>query len=270
VPELPEVETVKKALAPWLTGRKVRRAGRVDAPEGPKYRGLERAAGQRIEAVTRLGKFIVMPLSGGDELVVHLGMTGVLTGEEPRDHVRVLVELEGRSQSRLWFRDPRRFGRFVCLGPGEREHLPTLARIGPEPLSDAFAVGAFAAALGKTRVAVKAALLGQRVVAGVGNIYADEALFRARIHPETPSSALARGRVAKLHAAIREVLSEAVADGGTTLRDYRQVDGSRGEHAERLMVYGRDGAPCPVCGRTLVRTVIGQRGTTFCAHCQRR
>jgi len=270
MPELPEVETVKKALEPWLTGRKVRVARRVDAPEGPKYRGLERAAGQMIEAVTRLGKFIVMPLSGGDELVVHLGMTGVLSGDMPADHVRVVVELEGRQANRLWFRDPRRFGRFVCLAPGEREHLPTLARIGPEPLSAAFTPEGFAHALGGTRVAVKAALLAQRVVAGVGNIYADEALFRAKIHPEAVASSLARGRIVKLHAAIREVLGEAVADGGTTLRDYRQVDGSRGEHAERLQVYGRDGAPCPVCGRVLSRMIIGQRGTTYCARCQRR
>lgn len=267
MPELPEVETVRRELAPRLEGRAIVRAERVDAPAGPKYEGLTRAAGQRIVAVGRRGKFLVMPLSGGDELIVHLGMTGALSFEAPEDHVRVRVRLD---EGALYFRDPRRFGRFVVLAPGERARLPTLAAMGPEPLEDAFTAAVLAAGLGRSRAAIKAVLLGQKVVAGVGNIYADEALFRAGVHPEVPAAALSRARVARLWAAIREVLQAGVDDGGTTLSDYRRVDGSRGEHAAALLVYRRAGQPCPTCGRTLERIVIGQRGTTFCRRCQRR
>jgi formamidopyrimidine-DNA glycosylase len=269
MPELPEVETVRRQLAPWLQGRIIRSARRVDAPEGPKYRGLERAGGQRIESVDRLGKFIVLPLSDGSELVIHLGMTGVLTPERPVDHIRVEVRLEGRLPDTLFFRDPRRFGRFVLLAPGERHHLPTLSRIGPEPLSEDFTLPAFADALADRRAGIKTVLLSQRVVAGVGNIYADEALWRARIHPESPCSGLSRARTTALHRAIREVLASAVADGGTTLRDYRQVDGTTGSHQNALAAYGREGLPCPACGTLMERLVVGQRGTTFCPRCQR-
>lgn len=267
MPELPEVETVRRELAPRLEGRTIVRAERVDAPAGPKYHGLGRAAGQRVEAALRRGKFLVMPLSGGDELIVHLGMTGALSFERPADHVRVRVILD---EGVLWFRDPRRFGRCVVLAPGERWRLPALAAMGPEPLEQGFSAEVLAAGLGRSRAAVKAVLLGQKVVAGVGNIYADEALYRAGIHPEAPASSLSRARVTRLWAAIREVLQAGVDDGGTTLSDYRRVDGSRGEHAAALLVYGREGQACPRCGRTLERIVIGQRGTTFCRRCQRR
>jgi formamidopyrimidine-DNA glycosylase len=268
VPELPEVETVRRQLAPWLTGRLILGARRVDAPDGPKYRGLTRAVGQRIERVDRLGKFIVMPLSGGDELVVHLGMTGVVSADRPADHVRVALELDGSEPRTLHFRDPRRFGRFVVLAPGERHHLPTLAAIGPEPLSDAFDLEGFAQALATRRAGVKAVLLSQRVVAGVGNIYADEALWRARVHPEAPCYRLARNRVAALHRAIREVLAAGLDDGGTTLRDYRGVDGAKGSHQDALAAYGREGEPCLKCGKPLERIVVGQRGTSYCPRCQ--
>jgi len=267
MPELPEVETVRRELAPRLTGRTIVRAERVAAPAGPKYHGLARARGQRIAAVGRRGKFLVMPLSGGDELVVHLGMTGALSFEAPTDHVRVRVTLD---EGVLWFRDPRRFGRFVVLAPGERGLLPALAAMGPEPLEAAFTAAVLAEGLARSRAAIKAVLLGQKVVAGVGNIYADEALFRAGIHPEAPASSLSPGRVTRLWAAIREVLQAGVDDGGTTLSDYRRVDGSRGEHAAALLVYGREGEACARCGRALERIVLGQRGTTFCRRCQRR
>lgn len=267
MPELPEVETVRRELAPWLTGEEIRRARRVDAPAGPKYHGLGRARGQRILAVGRRGKFLLMPLSKGDELIVHLGMTGALSRVRPRDHVRVALTL---SDSRLYFRDPRRFGRFMVLRPDERTLLPTLAALGPEPLEPEFTPAVLAAGLARTRSAIKTVLLHQRAVAGVGNIYADEALYRARIHPETPACTLSRARVTRLCGAIVEVLQAGLTDGGTTLSDYRRVDGTAGEHAEALLVYGREGEPCIRCGRTLRRVVLGQRSTTFCARCQRR
>lgn len=268
MPELPEVETVRVALSPWLTGRRLEWARRVEAPAGPKYHGLERVAGQTIRAVERRGKFIVMPLDSEDMLVVHLGMTGVLSAKKPDDHLRVEVALRGRAQNRLYFRDPRRFGRFVLLAPGEEKLLPTLAAIGPEPLSPAFSVERFQDELATRKAGLKVLLLGQRLVAGVGNIYADEALWRARLHPERPAQSLTRQEVNALHRSIREVLAEAVADGGTTLRDYRTVSGDKGGHQDALGVYGRAGAACPRCGAVLERLIVGQRGTTLCVVCQ--
>ena len=267
MPELPEVETVRRDVRPYLTGRLIRSAERVEAPAGPKYHGLERAAGQRVEDVLRRGKFLVMPLSGGDELVVHLGMTGALLRRKPVDHLRVTIRLD---RGTLYFRDPRRFGRCLVLAPGERWRLPSLAAMGPEPLEDAFTPTVLAAGLARFRAPVKAVLLGQRAVAGVGNIYADEALFRAGIHPEASAATLSRARVTRLHEAIRHVLRAGLDDGGTTLLDYRRVDGSFGAHADALLVYGREGQACVRCARTLERAIIGQRGTTFCARCQKR
>jgi formamidopyrimidine-DNA glycosylase len=266
MPELPEVETVRRDLAPHLDGRTIRSAKLNDAPPGPKYHGLERAKGQRILEVGRRGKFLVMPLSGGDELIVHLGMTGAISRRRPEDHLRVTLTLQ---DGRFYFRDPRRFGRFMVLAPGERTLLPTLAAMGPEPLEPGFTPAVLAEGLARAGSAVKAVLLNQRAVAGVGNIYADEALFQARIHPETPASSLSRARVTKLHRAIVDVLGWGLEDGGTTLSDYRRVDGSFGEHARELLVYGREGQPCVKCRRALVRFIVGQRSTTFCAHCQK-
>src|SRR5690606_17011030 len=152
IPELPEVETVRRQLEPWLTGRTVARAELL-APPGPKYAGLERAAGQTIEAVGRRGKFLLMPLSQGDELVAHLGMTGVLTpggASEPAKHLRVAVDLEGRTPNRLEFTDTRRFGRFLIVRRGDYSNLPTLAALGPEPFDDAFTPELFHRALGRS------------------------------------------------------------------------------------------------------------------------
>lgn len=272
MPELPEVETVRRQLAPWLTGRTIARVELL-APPGPKYAGLERAAGQRIEQVGRRGKFLLMPLSGGDELVAHLGMTGVLTpggAAEPPKHLRVAVELEGASPNRLEFNDPRRFGRFLVVRRGDYGALPTLAALGPEPLDESFTAERFHAALRRSRVAVKTYLLSQRPVAGVGNIYADEALWRVGLHPLTPSARVKPEQAGRLLQAIRDVLSASIAAQGTTLSDYRTVYGESGDYADRLDVYGRAGEACPRCGGLLERMVVGQRGTTYCPDCQRR
>ncbi len=243
------------------------------APLGPKYVGLPRALGRRIEAVGRRGKFILMPLSGGLELVAHLGMTGVIALNVPSErqaaYLRVRVRLSGEAPNVLYFLDPRRFGRFLVVERGCYETLPTLAALGPEPLEPEFTEAAFGAALARSRMPVKAYLLSQRPVAGVGNIYADEALWRARVHPLTPSLALQPSQVANLHRAVREVLSAALAAQGTTLSDYRTVRGQPGEYAKELDAYGRGGQPCARCGATLERTVVAQRGTTYCPVCQK-
>ena len=272
-------------MAPWLTGRTLLAVERVDAPPGPKTANLERAVGQRIEAVTRRGKFLLLPLrrpsvapSGavgggdapGDELVVHLGMTGVLSPRPPASHLRLRLRLDGPAPDVLYVQDARRFGRVLVVPSGDYRTLPTLAAMGPEPLSSAFTVAAFAAALARSEQPVKAYLLSQRPVSGVGNIYADEALWRARVHPQTPARALSRPRVRALHAAIREVLAAAVELQGTTLYDYRTVNGEVGAYLEKLDAYGHDGDPCPRCGAPIVRIVVGQRGTHLCPRCQRR
>lgn len=284
---------MRRELEPWLTGRTIVSAELVDAAPGPKYAGLERAAGQRITAVGRRGKFLLMPLSrphgpaqpGGaspvtgavgeqetrhDELVVHLGMTGVISHCPPPGHLRVRLELDGGPRPTLFFRDIRRFGRFMVVSAGDYGLLPTLAAMGPEPLSEEFTVAGLKRALARSEAAVKICLLSQRPVAGVGNIYADEALWHARIHPETPADAVPAARVAPLRNAIRKVLEASTAAQGTTLNDYRTVAGEVGEYLEQLAVYGHSGEPCRRCGTEISRTVVGARSTHFCPRCQRR
>ncbi len=264
---------MRRELEPWLSGRVITEVERL-APAGPKYADLERAAGQRVLDVGRRGKFILAPLSGGDELVIHLGMTGSISAQEPSGpaagHVRVRLHLAGDGPSTLYFRDARRFGRFLVVPAGEYGSLPTLAALGPEPFDEGLTAGVFAANLARSGMAVKTYLMSQRPVAGVGNIYADEALWRARVHPLTPARDVPAPRAAELLAAIRSVLAESIAANGTTLRDYRRVSGETGEFFERLAVYGKAGEPCPRCGTLLVKSVVGQRGTVHCPNCQRR
>ncbi|MSP23837.1 MAG: bifunctional DNA-formamidopyrimidine glycosylase/DNA-(apurinic or apyrimidinic site) lyase [Myxococcales bacterium] len=270
MPELPEVETVRRELAPWLTGRRIVSASRIAAPAGPKYAGLERAAGQSIESVLRRGKFLLMALSGGDELVVHLGMSGVLSAEPPRDHQRVRLELAGPAPRTLYFRDPRRFGRFLLVRRGDYRTLPTLAALGPEPFDVSFTPESLYQAVRVSRAPLKVLLLSQRPVAGLGNIYVDEALWRAQVHPLTAGRSLRLDAATRLHRAIIEVLRAAIAAGGTTLRDYRTVSGATGAYLTKLSVYGREGEPCPRCSMAIVRLVVGARSTHVCPRCQHK
>ncbi len=278
VPELPEVESVRRQLVPVLTGRRVEDVWWDAAPHA-RFHAVDDLVGRGIQRVDRRGKFLLCPLDGPlprRELVLHLGMTGSLRWDpvpapahDPDaglTHVRARLHLDDGSVLR--FRDPRRFGRLSVVTAGDyAEVVPTLAVLGPEPLSPAFAVGPFAAALASTRAPVKARLLDQRLVAGVGNIYADEALWRARIHPSSRS--VGPARAARLHTAIIEVLTAAVAREGTTFRDYEMVNGQSGRYATQLDVYGKQGQPCRRCGTVLHRIVVAQRGTTFCPRCQR-
>ena len=270
MPELPEVETVRRELEPWLRGRRILRARRADAPPGPKYENLERADGQCIEAVRRRGKFLLLPLSGGDELIAHLGMTGIITPRDPNRHVRVVVELSGRKDKRLYFQDVRRFGRFLVVPAGDYRSLPTLHHMGPEPLGDDFDLAAFSSALRRSRAPIKTHIMSQRPVAGVGNIYCDEALWRSRIHPLRPASKISKRKIAALHEAIIAVLEASIQAQGTTLNDYRTVAGEVGAYLEQLDAYGHDGEPCNRCNTRLKKIVVGQRGTHFCPRCQRR
>ena len=258
---------MRRQLDPELSGRTVLDAWADPIPTIPReFAGIDLLPGRKIASVGRRGKFLLAPLDSDLELVMHLGMTGQLTFDEPRDpYVRARLVLDdGRT---LAFRDVRRFGRMAVVRAGEYDSIPTLAHLGPEPLSDDFDPDVFAHALARTTAPIKPYLLTQRPVAGVGNIYADEALWAARIHPL--SRRVGRARAHALHAAIRTVLSEAVEREGTTFRDFRMVNGASGRNASYLIAYGQAGQPCPRCGRPLKKTVIGGRGTTFCTHCQR-
>lgn len=271
MPELPEVESVRRQLAPTLVGRQVVDVWWDRHPQ-QRFSHVELVVGHTVLDVTRRGKYLVCPLGSGEqaapadlELVLHLGMTGSFTFAAADAYARARFRLDDGRE--LVFRDPRRFGRVSVVEAGDYADIPTLATLGPEPLSDEFRADRFAAELARTDAPVKAALLNQRLVAGVGNIYADEALWRARIHPR--SRRVGAARAGRLHGAIRDVLAAAVDREGTSFRDYRMVNGQSGRYASHLDAYGQAGLPCRRCGAELRRVLVAQRGTTYCPRCQR-
>ncbi len=281
MPELPEVETVRAGLAPVLEGRVIlgARANRADLrfplPEG----FAARLTGARVMALRRRSKYLLADLAGGETLLVHLGMTGriLVSGAQvgafihahpaPARHDHVVLEIEGGA--RVTYNDPRRFGAMDLLDTAAAEAHPLLAGLGPEPLGNGFSEGYLAARLAGRKAPVKAALLDQRIVAGLGNIYVCEALHRAGVSPLAPAGAVGPRRLARLVAAIRAVLAEAIAAGGSSLRDYRQADGGLGYFQHAFRVYGRESAPCPACGTPVRRIVQAGRSTWFCPRCQR-
>lgn len=266
MPELPEVESVRRQLHPLLAGRRIVEAWWDPLPTMPReFVDVGRAVGKKIGGVGRRGKFMIAPLEGGTELILHLGMTGSFRFDFDDPYVRARLWLD--DERTLAFRDPRRFGRIAVVDAGDYSAVPSLAAIGPEPLSDEFDPGEFATSLERTNAPVKPYLLSQRPVAGVGNIYADEALWQARIHPA--SRRVGRKRAHLLHRAIKDVLAAAIEREGTTFRDYQMVNGESGSNASFLIAYGRAGHPCPRCGTPLRKTVLGGRGTTYCPRCQR-
>ena len=254
-------------------GREILAAELVDAVSGPKYAGLERAVGATITAVNRRGKFLLLPL-GEDELVIHLGMTGIITPQNPEKHVRVRLELspsdlKSSDHPTLYFQDVRRFGRFLVVPAGDYRTLPTLHVMGPEPLSDEFNAKAFAKALQKSSTPIKTYLLSQKPVAGVGNIYADEALWGSKIHPLTPANRVPKRQIPLLVTCIKDVLEASINVQGTTLKDYRTVNGEVGAYLSELEAYGQAEEPCSRCGSPITRTVVGGRGTHYCPKCQK-
>jgi len=275
MPELPEVETTRAGLAPHLVGRRVVAATlrRPDLrwPIAAEIHGL--LPGQRIDAVRRRAKYLLIDTAAGSALL-HLGMSGslrVLPGDAPvRDHDHVDLLLD--STQVLRFNDPRRFGCLLWQPPGETH--PLLAALGPEPLSEgcdgAAFTGDYLFALSRGRsVAVKSFLMDQKVVVGVGNIYVAEALFAAGISPLRAAGKVSRERYARLAEAVKAILAHAIARGGTTLRDFISPDGAPGYFEQELSAYGRGGEACLRCGRALKQALIGQRATVWCGHCQR-
>ncbi|MBE3590026.1 MAG: bifunctional DNA-formamidopyrimidine glycosylase/DNA-(apurinic or apyrimidinic site) lyase [Firmicutes bacterium] len=309
MPELPEVETVRRSLAPVVEGRRIADLHILAAHviEGEADAFARAVRGRRVRRLERRGKYLLFSLEPPATLAFHLRMTGRLLylapsggaphvergapgiharrgpalalgwrapswleslGEAasaagPPQHTHLALLLDDGAV--LMFNDVRKFGRVAFWS---EDRAAPLARLGPEPLSPDFTVARLAEELAGRRAPVKAVLLDQRRVAGLGNIYADEALWLAGVHPARPAASLGREEVARLHRAVRRVLREAIEHRGTTLRDYRDGAGRAGGHAPHLRVYGRAGQPCRRCGRTLEKTVVAGRGTTFCPACQ--
>jgi len=274
VPELPEVETVRAGLAPELVGRSIRALAITDFPgvigTGTIEETSARIVDRSIADVARRGKFLMIVLDDGDGIVVHLRMTGVLTLDEssapPPRFLRLSALLDDGRELR--FADQRKFGRFVAASSQELSDLD--GRLGPEPFGPNFTPDYLLTRLRGRRAPVKALLLDQGIVAGLGNIYVDEALFLARIHPMTSGGSLTPAQVSELHSTIVSVLHSGIARRGVSFSSFRDVYGNSGENQQHLVVYGRGGRglPCLVCGEPVQRIVIGNRGTSFCPACQ--
>lgn len=269
MPELPEVETVLRGVAPRVVGRAIVRAvvrqRQLRAPVPANFQ--KDAKGKRILSAARRGKWMIFHWQDGG-LLVHLGMSGALriTARPPREkHEHVGLALDDGAH--LIFRDPRRFGRVESFR-GEVDLHPLLARLGPEPLSRAFNGATLAAALRGRAASVKTVLMDGKAVAGIGNIYAGEALFRCGAHPQTPAGALNAKQCEKLAREIKAVLREAIRAGGSTIRDFVNGEGEPGWFQMKWKVYGRENLPCRKCGAAIRRMVLAQRSSFFCPRCQ--
>ena len=285
MPELPEVETVRRGLSPALKGARLVRVEarrpdlRFPLPEG----FVQRLTGATVLDLTRRAKYLLAPLDRGDTLVMHLGMTGrfEIEGAErqerpgvfhyaaPADPKHAHVVFETDAGRRITFFDPRRFGFMDLIATEDIESHPWFAKMGPEPLGPQFDARALAAAFKGRKQSPKTLLLDQRVVAGLGNIYVCEALFRARISPLKPAGSISRAKISALALAIKAVLAEAVEAGGSSISDYAGADGALGYFQHSFRVYGREGEPCPDgCKGVVERVVQGGRSTFYCPRCQ--
>jgi formamidopyrimidine-DNA glycosylase len=270
MPELPEVETTRRGLEPHVVGRSIERIEvrepRLRWPVAPTLPAA--LAARRVERLERRGKYLLFATDAGT-LLVHLGMSGSLrylpepAPPEAHDHVDIHLQDGGA----LRFNDPRRFGSFI-LTEAPTAH-PLLRELGPEPLGPDFTADYLWSSARRRQVAIKQHLMNGKVVVGVGNIYASESLFRAGIHPSRPAGRIARARFEPLVAAVRAVLSDAIEEGGTTLRNFVGGDGRPGYFRGALRVYERDGQPCVTCASPIERRVLGQRATYYCRRCQR-
>lgn len=283
MPELPEVETVRRGLSPAMEGAVI--AGiEINRPDlrWPFPAGMgDRLRGQRVDRLRRRSKYLLADLGSGETLLVHLGMSGRMTvsgdplGQFVHDHPprqkhdHVVFDMD--NGARITFNDPRRFGVMDLFATEDAESHRLLAGLGPEPLGNAFSESHLIAAFRGRATPVKTALLNQGIVAGLGNIYVCEALFRAGLSPRRKAGRIAPARAAALVPVIRRVLSEAIEAGGSSLRDFRQADGELGYFQHRFDVYGREGRPCrkPGCGGTVVRIVQSGRSSFYCPRCQR-
>ncbi|MEA2079838.1 MAG: bifunctional DNA-formamidopyrimidine glycosylase/DNA-(apurinic or apyrimidinic site) lyase [Pseudomonadota bacterium] len=271
MPELPEVETTRCGIEPHLCGQKIQqlivRQPRLRWPvPGQLARRIKHA---RIRQLSRRGKYLLIGTDTGT-LIIHLGMSGslcVIKDDAPpgrHDHIDLLLE----NGTRLRFRDPRRFGAWLWTDEPPETH-PLLNRLGPEPLSSAFNADYFHRLSRGRKLAIKSLLMDSHALAGVGNIYANEALFLAGIHPARAAGRISQQRYVKLVAALKRVLNEAIRQGGTTLRDFTSGEGKPGYFQQSLCVYAQQGKPCPICTTPIRETRTAQRSTFYCPHCQR-
>ena len=277
MPELPEVETVRSALAPVVTGQQVTAVylGRKDL-RWPLPEALDkRLTGCRFAAPTRRGKYVLMPTDNGQVLLIHLGMSGSIRIHDAKpelarhDHMMLTVDAADDGHRYIVLNDPRRFGWVDLFAAGDMDTHKLLSGMGPEPLGNAFSAAHIMTVFANRKSPVKNALLDQRLIAGIGNIYACEALFKSGISPRRRAGSITAGRAEKLAHAIVTVLRAAIAEGGTSLRDHVQPGGEIGYFVQKLAVYGRDGLPCVTC-ETPIRTIVQSgRSSFYCPTCQR-
>ena len=283
MPELPEVETVRRGLAPAMEGAVIAKAqvNRPDLRWPFPDNMVARLTGQTVQALRRRSKYILADLSGGETLLIHLGMSGRMTvsGDPlgrfhhdhpaPEKHDHVVLDMS--NGARITFNDPRRFGAMDLMQTATADSHPLLAKLGPEPLGNDFYDGYLAEALKSRKTPIKSALLDQRIVAGLGNIYVCETLYRAGISPKRRASNISRVRAETLVPIIRAVLRDAITAGGSSLRDFRQADGELGYFQHSFDVYDREGRPCRTsgCTDTIRRIVQSGRSSFYCPSCQR-
>jgi formamidopyrimidine-DNA glycosylase len=275
MPELPEVETIRRTLQPRLAGLKFTGAHIylpkvIAAPAPEKFKAL--LTGKKITGLQRRGKYLLFDLTGGYTLIVHLRMTGSMvyraTAGPLSKHVHVAFYLD--NGSRLYFADLRQFGRLWLLPADSPDNPAGLKNLGPEPLDRSFTGAIFAKKLHYRRTKIKPLLLDQSFIAGLGNIYADEALHRAGINPEQPANSLTHRGTTRLYRAVRCVLREGIQNRGTSVRDYIDGEGRAGKYQEMLRVYNREGQPCLKCGHPIARKKIGSRSAYYCPACQQQ
>ena len=283
MPELPEVETVRRGLAPVMEGSVITKAdvNRPDLRWPFPERMAERLNGQDVKQLRRRSKYILVDLGSGESLLIHLGMSGrmLISGDPlgqfvhdhpaPEKHDHVVFHMA--NGARITFNDPRRFGSMDLLDTATAAQHRLLASIGPEPLGNSFHEAHLVGALTGRNMPIKSALLDQRIVAGLGNIYVCEALYRAGLHPARKAGRISESRVGALVPIIKEVLAEAIEAGGSSLKDFRQADGELGYFQHNFDVYGREGQPCntPGCPKVIQRIVQSGRSSFYCSQCQR-
>ena len=267
MPELPEVETIKTELLPYVVGRSISGVtlfweGMLRQPSLADFQA--RTKGQKIIGLTRRGKYLIFGLEGGDSLILHLKMSGsLLIGRDaPPEYTRAIIHLDNGTS--IFFRDPRKFGKMQLV----KDKSSILKKLGPEPLEPDFTPEMLAGRLKKRKAPVKAALIDQSFIAGIGNMYADEALFSAKIHPLRLANSLSRKEIQRLHRAIQDVLRAAIGNKGASVNTYFRPGGEKGTaHIEFKVAHQKD-KPCPVCGTPIKRVPIRQRGSYYCPKCQ--
>lgn len=273
MPEMPEVEIIRRYLDKQTAGKKImdldiRLPRMIKWPDTEGFRAM--VTGRTIKGMNRRGKYLLMELDNGNEVVFHLRMTGRLvfepTGKTTDSHARVIFHLQDGAS--LVYGDTRTLGTIHGIKPEERTMLKGLAEMGPEPLSADFTAKYLEQAVSRRKTAIKSFLLNQKYIGGIGNIYADEALFLAGIHPLRPASSLSAGECQRLLKSVNQVIAAGIEDGGTTFRDYQNGEGGKGSHQDHLYVYARKGEPCRNCQTPIERIIVGGRGTHFCPHCQ--